>query len=445
MSTGAEKKGSLSSSTSRIVARGTIGNSEERELDRDFERTEATSPSAPSSASGDELAIDVEFEDEAQKSNSDAPPRTWRPNTGVDIKNSTRIVSNTRPKNPYERPSDTEPPPTINDSPKSFPETPVAMCGRYRLCFEIAQGGMATLFLARQEGPAGFDRVVALKRIHASMLDDPQFVEMFFDEARLASRISHPNVCGVVDFGEADGNHFIAMEYLLGQPLAAIRRRISADTELLARSVGPVLRIIADAAEGLHAAHELRDETGTLLNVVHRDISPPNILVTFDGNTKVLDFGIAKAANRVHKTSTGVLKGHLGYMSPEQMLGAPVDRRADIWALGVVLWELLTGRRLFEGSDFEILKAVSRGGDIAWPSRVRAGIAPVWDSIVMKALSRDPEARYATAREMSRDINRVLARMEEPVGMAEVGDWLCALFADERVRQLEGLNEARKG
>ncbi|MFO0678152.1 MAG: serine/threonine-protein kinase, partial [Polyangiaceae bacterium] len=398
-------------------------------------------------ADGDDLSIDVEFE------GAEVPPETWRPSTGTMKVDGSRIVkahavAPSTPRSTGARATDTEPPPTLEDHVEvpMFPGDVPAQgktCGRYRLRSEIAMGGMATLFLARQDGPGGFEKIVALKRIHESLLDDEQFIEMFLDEARIASRITHPNVCSVLDFGEADGNYFLAMEYLLGQPLSAIRRRLAADPLLAARSFGPLLRIVADAAEGLHAAHELTSEDGEPMNVVHRDIAPPNLFVTFDGNTKVLDFGIAKAAGRIHKTSTGVLKGHLPYMSPEQFTGAPIDRRSDVWALGVVLWELVTGQRLFDGSDFQVLKNVT-GGEIPTPSSRAAGISPAVDSLVMKALSRDPSGRHATAREFGRDVNRILARLPDPIGVAEVGEWLTSLFSLEKERQLEDLREARR-
>ncbi|MGB5285475.1 MAG: serine/threonine-protein kinase, partial [Polyangiales bacterium] len=236
--------------------------------------------------------------------------------------------------------------------------------GRYELCFELASGGMASVHLARAHGDPGFEKLVALKRIHPHLACEQEYVEMFLDEARIASRITHSNVCSVFDFGEADGEYFIAMEYLVGEPLSRIHRRVLADVDQRDSPLLPMrmARIIAQACEGLHAAHELTDADGESLRVVHRDVSAENLFVTYDGATQVVDFGIAHARQRVHSTEAGQVKGTFPYMAPEQMTSAVVDRRVDVWALGAVLWELLTLRKLFlRETDVNTMYAVLSG------------------------------------------------------------------------------------
>jgi serine/threonine-protein kinase len=229
--------------------------------------------------------------------------------------------------------------------------------GRYRIVDEIGIGGMASVHLARMDGPGGFQKWVAIKKIHPHLVEDESFVQMFLDEARVAARISHPNVATVFDLGKHEDTYWIAMEYLHGEPLREVMRR----TEELGTAMPPEIacRVIADAAEGLHAAHELLGKNGEKLGLVHRDVTPHNLFVTYDGVTKVVDFGIAKFASRMSHTRAGTLKGKLAYMSPEQVHGEGIDRRTDIFALGVVLWELTTGQRLFRmESDLDTLAKV---------------------------------------------------------------------------------------
>src|SRR6201996_1961668 len=221
--------------------------------------------------------------------------------------------------------------------------------GRYRVVDEIGVGGMASVHLARMDGPGGFQKWVAIKKIHPHLVEDESFVQMFLDEARVAARISHPNVATVFDLGKHDETYWIAMEYLHGEPLREVMRR----TEELAAPMPPEIgcRVIADAAEGLHAAHELLGKNGEKLGLVHRDVTPHNLFVTYEGTTKVVDFGIAKFSSRMSSTRAGTLKGKLAYMSPEQVHGEQIDRRTDLFALGVVLWELTTGQRLFRSES----------------------------------------------------------------------------------------------
>lgn len=317
--------------------------------------------------------------------------------------------------------------------------------GRYRLCYELATGGMATVFLASVEGPAGFEKLAAVKRIHPHMAKTSSFVAMFLDEAKIASRISHANVCTVFDFGVTDGSYFIAMEYLVGETLARVMKRLYElkDPELLAALPGVATRIIADLSEGLNAAHELRDSKGNFLGVVHRDVSPQNLFVTYDGVCKVVDFGVVMARERVQHTIGGQLKGKYAYLSPEQVGGANIDRRADVWGLGVVLWELLTLKRLFKRpTEAATLMEVLRG-HVAPPSKVRRGVPPEFDAIVAKAMHRDVESRYPTARELGRDLLRVQTQIGDPVGLAEVAEWMGALFVEERAWKLCLVEKAR--
>jgi serine/threonine-protein kinase len=317
-------------------------------------------------------------------------------------------------------------------------------CGRYRLCFELASGGMASVFLARQDGPAGFDRLVAVKRVHRWLVDEDEFIEMFLDEARIAASITHPNVCSVLDFGESRGALYLAMEYMMGEPLASIRDILAQHPEMMQGSLAYVIRIVADAAEGLHAAHELCDDAGQPLNVVHRDVCPSNLFVTYDGNTKVVDFGIARAAGRIHKTATGVVKGHIPYMAPEQLAGEALDRRADVWALGVVLWELVAGQRLFHHTTaVQTIRAIANG-PIPKLSRIRRGVPEALDALVARALCRDVRSRYPTAREMGRALTRFAFAHCEPTGLAEIAEWMDAIFKERREQKIEMVRRAKR-
>nr|ADN05995.1 protein kinase [uncultured Myxococcales bacterium] len=317
--------------------------------------------------------------------------------------------------------------------------------GRYELCFELASGGMASVHLARAHGDPGFEKLVALKRIHPHLACEQEYVEMFLDEARIASRITHSNVCSVFDFGEADGEYFIAMEYLVGEPLSRIHRRVLADVDERDSPLLPMrmARMIAQACEGLHAAHELTDADGESLHVVHRDVSAENLFVTYDGATQVVDFGIAHALQRVHNTEAGQVKGTFPYMAPEQMTSAVVDRRVDVWALGTVLWELLTLRKLFlRETDVNTMYAVL-SGEIQPPSQYRSEVSEELDEIVLKALERSPDERWQSAREMGKALRRYLAKQDELIGPAEIADWMRQLFPSGELRKREIMAIAR--
>ena len=306
--------------------------------------------------------------------------------------------------------------------------------GRYVLQYELGAGGMANVYLGCLTGPAGFERLVAIKRIHPHLVEDPRFVEMFLDEARIASRISHPNVCTVHDFGEAAGAYFMALEYLSGVTL----QRVIRDAATTPGTIGTVpfqglaAYVAHEAAEGLHAAHETRDGDGTPLEVVHRDVSPHNIFLTFGGGVKIVDFGIAQARRRIRATATGALKGKLAYMAPEHASGGTVDRRADVWGLGVVLWEMLTGTRLFKKTNEMATILAVRSMPIPRVSAIAPSVPAELDRIVARALCRDPDDRYPTARELARDLAGFLQTGTAPFGSIELSEWLEDRFGTVR-------------
>jgi eukaryotic-like serine/threonine-protein kinase len=266
---------------------------------------------------------------------------------------------------------------------------------------------MATVHVGRLLGPVGFSRTVAIKRLHPQFERDPEFVAMFLDEARIAARIRHPNVVQTLDVVASDGELLLVMDYVEGESLARLLRAAAR----AGQPVPPariVLAIVCGALQGLHAAHEAKGEDGRPLGVVHRDVSPQNILVCVDGTPRVLDFGIAKAIGRLQATRSGEIKGKLSYMAPEQIRNGQVTRRTDVYAAGVVLWEALTGARLFRGEEGPVIGQILEGR-IDPPSQIEPTVPAVLDPIVMRALSANPEARYATALEMARELGRSMA------------------------------------
>ncbi len=281
-------------------------------------------------------------------------------------------------------------------------ETPVQRIGRYEILGHLAAGGMAEVVLARLVGPSRFERPVVIKKILPQLAKEPAFVSMFLDEARLAARVRHPNVVQVTELSDNAGELFLVMEYLEGESLAGLMRRLVSRRENLPPHLAA--HVLAEAANGLHAAHELRDDEGRVEGVVHRDVSPQNLFVGYDGTVKVLDFGVAKAADRLTQTEAGQLKGKIEYMSPEQAQGRPLDRRSDVFALGVVLYEAATNRRLFKRDNKLLaLKAVSEAV-VRPPSAVVPELPRELDAIVMRALERGLDRRYASAAEMRADL-----------------------------------------
>ncbi len=321
--------------------------------------------------------------------------------------------------------------------------TPVVTVGRYALHHEIASGGMAVVHIGRLLGPVGFARTVAIKRLHPHLARNPEFVAMFLDEARLAARIRHPNVVSTLDVVATEGELFVVMEYVPGDALARLLHAARERGEAVPLPVAA--SVMVDVLHGLHAAHEASDERGQPLGLVHRDVSPHNVLVGTDGAAHLIDFGIAKAAGRAQVTREGQLKGKLAYMAPEQLKGgaARVDRRADVFGASVVFWEMLTGKRLFEGEDEgEIYGKVLRA-DVVKPSKVAGGDRDRTDAIVLRGLARNPDKRFPTARAMALAIEQEL-----PLAPAsQVGQWVERLGGETlaeralRIAEVEGAPE----
>lgn len=290
--------------------------------------------------------------------------------------------------------------------------------GRYALHGEIAAGGMATVHLARLLGPVGFARTVAVKRLHPHLARDPDFVGMFLEEARLAARVRHPNVVSTLDVVSDDGELFLVMEYVAGESLSRLVRKTREAGKRV--PIRHVIGIMAATLEGLHAAHEAKSERGIPLGIVHRDVSPQNIHVGTDGVTRVLDFGIAKATNRVQDTRTDQIKGKIAYMSPEQLAKAPVDRRADVYSASVVLWEAVTGHRLFTADDVPALVYAIVNEDVLPPSSLVPDVPKGLDELILRGLEREPSKRWSTAREMAEALERILP----PSPARQIGQWV---------------------
>lgn len=273
------------------------------------------------------------------------------------------------------------------------PERPPLVVGRYAIHDELAAGGMGTVHIGRLVGAAGFTRTVAIKRLHPQLARDEELAAMLLDEARIASRIRHPNVVPTLDVVARDGELFVVMEYFAGESLAALLRARGG----VPLPIGVGVAIMRDVLAGLHAAHEATDEGGLPLSIVHRDVSPQNVFVGQDGIARVLDFGIAKAKGRYQQTGEGVIKGKLGYMPPEQVRGEPVDCRADVYAAGIVLWESLTSRRLFQAdSDWATAQRIL-GGVREPASLYRPEVSEALDEIILRACHVDPAGRFPTA------------------------------------------------
>ena len=285
---------------------------------------------------------------------------------------------------------------------------PGTRLGRYELLVPIARGGMARVWAARLHGQRGFQKLVAIKTILPHLAEEPEFERMFLDEARIASGVHHPNVCEIYELGEEKRTLYLVMEWVNGDSLSRVLRSTGKTEPVDSRVVA---RIVADACAGLHAAHELTDEDGRSLGVVHRDLSPHNILLTADGTAKVADFGVAKALGQLHEaTSAGQLKGKIAYMAPEQVTGAAIDRRSDVFSLGCVLYEATTGQRPFRGDgDHQVMHAVLKG-EFAAPTSLLRQYPQELERIVMRALSPQPILRYPTAERMRFALEEFLAR-----------------------------------
>jgi serine/threonine-protein kinase len=298
---------------------------------------------------------------------------------------------------------------------------PEIIGGRYAIFDEIASGGMASVHFCCSVGAGRFSRVVAMKRLHAHLADEHELMAMFIDEARLAARIRHPNVVPTLDVVTTERELFLVLEYVHGESLSRLLRELRKAGECLPPRVA--CAIVVGALHGLHAAHEAVDEHGESLRIVHRDVSPQNILVGTDGIPRVVDFGIAHANDRLQTSAVGQIKGKCMYMAPEYITGKQITRAADVYSAGVVLWEALTGKRLFTGeSETQILSEVLHA-HVNPPGHHARDIPPELDAIVLRALDRDPAMRFGSAREMIRAIESAI-----PIATAtEVGDWVEAL------------------
>lgn len=297
----------------------------------------------------------------------------------------------------------------------------VRSVGTYEVLRTLARGGMAELLLARAEGPHGFRKVVVLKRIHSHLADDPGFVEMFRDEARLAALLDHPNVVQVFDIGDGDDGVFFAMEYLRG---ADVRALLEATDGAL--PLAHALTIVTGAAAGLHHAHSRLGLDGRPLAVIHRDVSPTNVFVTYDGAVKVLDFGIAKATSNERHTQHSRLKGKIAYMSPEQCAGAPLDARADVFSLGAVLYELTTGHRPYDGaSEFALMNAIVNH-PVTAPEEHVADYPAALQTIVLRAMAQQAEQRYASAAQMRRELEEFARGSGLTLSTEALGDFAAA-------------------
>ena len=298
--------------------------------------------------------------------------------------------------------------------------------GRYELLTLLAYGGMAEVYLARMTGVGGFTRLLVIKRILPHLTGDPDFVEMFLNEGRIAARLAHPNVCHVYELGEVGGALFLAMEYLEGLAWSELSPLIPRDGGFELRCTAAVL---GQVCEGLRYAHELRDIDGTPTPVVHRDVSPQNLMITTDGVCKLLDFGVSKVLTESTRTRTGMLKGKLPYMAPEQIRGEAVDPRADVFSMGTVLWEALTGERLFRrDSDYQIWIAVTEDPIPTVTSR-RPGLPPRIDAVVGRALERDVARRYPTIRAFASDLREVADYLGGPLDQAALAELVRTLGA----------------
>ncbi|MBJ6763209.1 protein kinase [Myxococcaceae bacterium JPH2] len=302
--------------------------------------------------------------------------------------------------------------------------------GKYQLIRKLASGGMAEVFLAKAAGPMGFEKTLVLKRILPHLAEDEAFVEMFLGEAKLAAQLNHPNIVQIFDFGEAEGSYFLAMEFIDGPHLRRLIKRSGEQGREL--PVGICAKLVASAAEGLAFAHELVDpETGSALGLIHRDVSPENVLVSRQGSVKVVDFGIAKVAGQGHRTQTGVVKGKVAYMPPEQLQGRNMDRRVDVYALGVVLYELLTGRRPFDATtEVSMMQAILFEPFVPAVQR-RPGLPVAMQRILDRVLEKDREARYPDCRALQSDLERFLLSEGEPVGAYQIAQFVAQVTDSE--------------
>ena len=300
--------------------------------------------------------------------------------------------------------------------------------GRYELLKRIAAGGMGEVYLAKQAGLEGFEKLLVVKVLLPNLAEDREFTEMFLDEARIAARLDHPNIGQIYDMGEVNGSYYIAMEYIRGDDVVRLWKQARHQKRRIPAALA--VRIAADAAAGLDYAHKAVGADNEPLRLIHRDVSPQNILVTFDGGVKLIDFGVAKAAGRVSHTSAGTIKGKYAYMSPEQINGGDIDHRSDIFALGVVLFEMLTARRLFKReNEVQTIQAVSEC-DVPKPSEVEPGIDPMLEGILLKALAKDRDDRFEDAQAFRMALEEWMLEKRQPGTAAHLAAFMKELYAE---------------
>ncbi|MEJ7728112.1 MAG: serine/threonine-protein kinase [Polyangiaceae bacterium] len=315
---------------------------------------------------------------------------------------------------------------------------------RYELIGEIASGGMATVYLARLGGVGGFQRFVAIKRLHPHLAGEPEFVEMFLDEARLAAGIHHPNVVPILEVGTSERGYYLVMEYIEGDTLARVVARALSKHEGAVVPRPILMRVLLDALAGLAAAHDLIDARGQPVGLVHRDVSPQNILVGIDGSSRLTDFGVARATARLASTRTGKLKGKLAYMAPEQTKSVPTDRRADLFSMGVILWEVLTGRRLFKSDSEAVTLSRLLIEPIPSAREIDPRVPLALDDVAAHALQRNPADRYQTATEMGDALERAAREAEDgkDAGVArprDVAEYVQRIIGQEIAEQRESV------
>jgi eukaryotic-like serine/threonine-protein kinase len=314
--------------------------------------------------------------------------------------------------------------------------------GKYLLLERVNVGGMAEVFKAKTFGVAGFERILAIKRILPNLVEDDEFIRMFIDEARIAVQLNHANIVQIYELGKHGEHYYIAMEYVPSRDLRAILDRMRSNGQLMA--IPQAAYVCKKVCEGLDYAHKKRDPSGNPMNIIHRDVSPQNILVGFEGEVKVIDFGIAKAANRASKTQAGVLKGKFGYMSPEQVRGLPTDRRSDIFAVGVLLYEMLTGERLFIGeSDFSTLERV-RNAEVVPPTNFNKKISQELEQICLKTLAREVEDRFQWANELAEALEPFIVEDKQVFNMKRLAASLKEMYAPEIALEKSKLEEFLK-
>ncbi|MEL6546119.1 MAG: serine/threonine-protein kinase, partial [Myxococcota bacterium] len=301
--------------------------------------------------------------------------------------------------------------------------------GNFEIIRKIAAGGMAEVYLAKHTGLGGFERLVCIKKILPHLGEQEEFIKMFQDEARIAANVIHPNIAQIYDIGEADESYYIAMEYVRGEDVRRVyNQEVSRGRAMPGEQAA---QIVMYAAAGLDFAHRQSSIDGRPLGIVHRDISPQNVLVSYDGHVKIVDFGVAKAQGKLAETRAGVLKGKYSYMSPEQASGDPIDGRTDVFALGITLYEITTGTRLFKReSEIETLHAVI-DCEVRPPRDVNPGYDPQLEQIVLKALRKNPDDRYGTAGDMERALERFLIDRGYPTGASSLADYMHDLFAEK--------------